>query len=209
MDIFENIVNNSEINELFNINILNKEINNIVKSSINIRVDSLKEYINLIKKIKKIINEKKDFNNDELNLFFKSLITQQKLSVYDILLMQEIQENNNEDIKKFNLINYYNSKKEKIKITLGFIINELYNDTINTYINGFYCKLKIYYNNNNLKNKYFVNDNKLLLPICSDGRFYSWGYVDRISGIGNFNEYKELSTNSDCFKNDFKIFKIY
>ena len=39
-------------------------------------------------------------------------------------------------------------------------INELFN------INGFYSKLKIYYNNNNLKNKYFVNDNKLLLPIC-------------------------------------------
>ena len=38
---------------------------------------------------------------------------------------------------------------------------------------------------------------------------YYYQYVDRISNIGNFNEYKELSTNSDCFKNYFKIFKIY
>lgn len=213
MDVFENIVKYLPINDINNISILDKEIYEITKYIIQKRLSNLRNHSKLIIKIKEYFlnNVNKPYSNelleatleiqktlmhtnylvDGLYTIIKEFITSKYLSVKEIVELQEIGEKNDEDINELYLINYFDENKNELPLTLGIIIKSLMNSSIRVFFKGYAYNLKIYYENRFLDRTYAKS-----LPKCCDGDFFSWGYADRIGGVGNFEDYKLLDKNS-------------
>ena len=109
-----------------------------------------------------------------LNKAFKEFVINKKLIYDDILQIQGIAENNIENINNIFLTNYITNKGNKIIITVGSLTNALYQKThMFTWFEGYCCQLKVYYK----------TSGSITLPICKDDkRFYSSGYIERMSG---------------------------
>lgn len=193
MDIFEIVSQHSSIDDSINLSLINQEINKIVSKDLNIKKNKIMIYLELILKIKKYFgkdNQTKIYSQG-LKESIKNLIIKKILSFRDILLLQKLSDSKTKEanfVKKIFLFDYNTQQKDKLTITIGSLLEQIVNQPVNIFFNQHGLKLKIYYQDSN---------SQKFLPNCVEGQFYSWGFVDRVSGIGNMSDYPTLNLKSN------------
>jgi hypothetical protein len=119
-----------------------------------------------------------------LRCAMQSLLCKCGVDVNTILLMQEIGTDPECEVRSIPLTQYTTERGGLLSITVGSIVDAMMHEPVYVFFNGYRYLLRIYSQNDR---------GQISLPVCKQGSFYSWGYADRIGGVGNFEDAAELA----------------
>lgn len=120
-----------------------------------------------------------------LHWAMQSLLCECDVDVNTILLMQEIGTDPECEVRTIPLTPYTTEHGILRSITVGSIVDAMTHQPVHVYYNGYRYRLRIY-----TKNDW----GQIHFPVCKQGRFYSWGFADRVGGVGSFEHATELQT---------------
>ena len=107
------------------------------------------------------------------------------LSSTDICRIQDMATNPSLEIaRRMRLGSYTRQNGTTMDLTVGSVLKTILHPPICAYFEGLSFSLRIY----------IKTHGQTLLPCCCDGQFYSWGYVDRMSGpLASFADTERLT----------------
>lgn len=114
----------------------------------------------------------------------QTLLCECDVDVNTILLMQEIATDPECDVRSIPLTPYTTRHGTVLSITVGSLVDAMTHEPLHVFFNGYRYRLRVYAKSNR---------SQIYLPVCKQGRFYSWGYADRLGGVGDFANAEELS----------------
>jgi hypothetical protein len=121
-----------------------------------------------------------------LSRAIEKFLCESDLSVQTVLRLQEIATTPRSEMREIPLTEYTTQSGNVISITVGSILDAMKHDPICVYFQGCAYRLQIYFR---------ANGGQLFLPVCKEGRFFSWGYANRIGSVGNFQDAAYLSVD--------------
>lgn len=178
VDNFEVIGRCASIGVLINMNRINKSFHSGVKSILKSRVDDIYKYSECIATMFAFFGKKQRHQLEKNGLVesFRLFLCSTKIPTRFVLQMQEIAEAKLDDVNDIFLTLYTQKSGTIITLTIGSVIQSIYSSiSISSYCRHFHFNLHIYVKEND----------KIYLPKCSDGVFYSWGYASRLAGVGS------------------------
>jgi hypothetical protein len=115
------------------------------------------------------------------------LLCESNLDVNTLLLMQDVATMPDCEMRPMPLTRYTTTHGTVISITVGSLIDAMTNDPLCVFFNGHGYRLRIY-------SKTVCG--QVHLPVCSQGRFFSWGFAMRVGDVGSFQDAPVLHANT-------------
>jgi hypothetical protein len=177
-DVWWSICEHAQISQLSKLLILNHEITSFISDQVLNRLQKLLKYKSIITLMRDNFHPNRRHLLEQTGLRHECIqfIKSGQFSHTDVLLFEEVDELQYRDCLDIFLCKYKCQDNTCITLTFGSVLQNFIHEPVRTYFQGRAHFLKFYTHYHG----------KITLPTCQNSKFFSWGFAQRVGGVGDF-----------------------